>query len=107
MPVRTTSQCPCSTRLRISRSTASAGRLREAPRTWGMTQNAHEKLQPSCTLTNALVRSRPTFASTQPIAPTSPATNDGVRSPGSLTTVTFAGKEAKPSPERLAPQPVR
>ena len=32
-------------------------RLREAPRTSGITQNAHEKLQPSWTLTNARTRS--------------------------------------------------
>ena len=90
--MRTTSRWPCSTRRRTSASTASAARLREAPRTCGMTQNAHEKLQPSCTFTNARTRSSPTSARTHPIAPTSRATKSGVRSPGSRTTVTFVGQ---------------
>ena len=49
-------------------------RLREAPRTSGMTQKLHEKLQPSWIFTNARMRSRRASAWTQPIAPTSPAT---------------------------------
>ena len=45
-------------RRRASSSTARSGRERLAPRTRGMTQNAHPNVQPSCTLTNARVRSR-------------------------------------------------
>ena len=78
--MRTTSRWPCATRRRISPSTASAARLREAPRTSGMTQKRHENEQPSCTLTKARTRSRRASACTQPIAPTSPATNSGVSS---------------------------
>ena len=86
---------PCSTRRRISRAPRSAARLREAPRTSGMTQKLHEKLQPSWIFTNARTRSSRASACTQPIAPTSPATNAGVsslaarrrrRSPGSPRT---------------------
>src|SRR5205823_13380836 len=91
---------------RISPRTASARRLRVAPRTSGMTQKLQEKLQPSCTFTNARTRSRRASAWTQPIAPTSPATNSGVSSLGRATTVTLAGIPAKASPLRLAPQPV-
>ena len=73
--MRTTSRCPCAMRRRISPSTASAARLREAPRTSGITQKLHENEQPSCILTNARTRSSRASAWTQPIAPTSPATN--------------------------------
>ena len=76
------------------------------PRTCGMTQKAQEKLQPSWTFTNARTRSRPTSARTQPIAPTSRATNSGVRSPGSRTTLMLSGSPANASPARFAPQPV-
>ena len=102
----TTSGCPWSTRRRTSPSTAAARRLREAPRTSGITQKLHEKLQPSCTLTNARTRSSRASPWTQPIAPTSPATNAGVSSLERATTTTFSGSPAKASAERFAPQPV-
>src|SRR5438552_4053717 len=73
MPVSTTSRWPCATRRTISSSTASARRLREAPRTSGMTQKLHENEQPSWTFTNARTRSSRASAWTQPIAPTSPS----------------------------------
>ena len=56
-------------------STASALRLRDAPRTSGITQKLHENEQPSWIFTNARTRSSRASAWTQPIAPTSPATN--------------------------------
>ena len=87
-------------------STASARRLRDAPRTSGITQKLHEKLQPSWIFTNARTRSSRASAWTQPIAPTSPATNAGVSSLGRATTTTFSGSPAKASPARFAPQPV-
>ena len=90
--MRTTSRWPWATRRRISASTASAGRLRDAPRTSGITQKRHENEQPSCTLTNARTRSSLASACTQPIAPTSPATNSGVSSLRRATTTTFAGQ---------------
>ena len=65
--MRTTSRWPCSTRRPTSRRTASALRLREAPRTSGMTQKPHENEQPSWILTNARTRSRRASAWTQPI----------------------------------------
>ena len=70
-----------------------------------MTQKAHEKEQPSWIFTNARVRSSRATASTQPIAPTSPATNAGVSSLGRATTVTF-GATAVKAPARFAAQPV-
>ena len=81
-------------------------RLREAPRTSGITQNRHENEQPSCTLTNARTRSSRASAWTQPIAPTSPATKAGVSSLGRATTTTLSGRPSKASPARFAPQPV-
>src|SRR5581483_4806986 len=106
MPVSTTSRCPCSTRRAISASTAAAFRLRDAPRTSGMTQKLHEKLQPSCTLTNARTRSTRASACTQAIAPTSPATDAGVASLLFATTTTLSGSPANAPPARFAPQPV-
>src|SRR3990170_3380279 len=70
-----------------------------------MTQKLHEKLQPSCTFTNARTRSSRAAAWTQPIAPTSPATKSAVSSLSSGTTTTFCGRPANAS-FRLAPQPV-
>ena len=104
--MRTTSRWPCSTRRRISPSTASALRLRDAPRTIGITQKLHEKLQPSCTFTNARTRSSRASAWTQPIAPTSPATAAGMSSLRFATTTTFSGSPANASGDRFAPQPV-
>ena len=104
--MRTTSRWPCATRLRISPSTAPARRDRVPPRTSGITQNAHEKLQPSWILTKARTRSSPASAWTQPIAPTSPATNAGVSSLRRATTTTFSGSPANASAERFAPHPV-
>ena len=78
-------------------------RLREAPRTSGITQKLHEKLQPSCTRTKARTRSSRASAWTQPIAPTSPATNAGVSSLRRETTATFSGSPANASPARFAP----
>src|SRR5439155_10110000 len=101
-----TSRCPCATRRRISPSTASAERLREAPRTSGMTQKRQANEQPSCTLTKARTRSRRASACTQPIAPTSPATTSGVSSLRRATTTTLPGSPANASPARFAPQPV-
>ena len=71
-----------------------------------MTQNAQEKLQPSCTFTNARTRSSRASAWTQPIAPTSPATNAGVSSLRRATTTTLSGSPANASAARFAPQPV-
>ena len=51
-----------------------------APRTSGITQNPQENEQPSWILTNARTRSSRASAWTQPIAPTSPATNAAVSS---------------------------
>ena len=70
-----------------------------------MTQNAHENEQPSWIFTKARVRSSRGLASTQPIAPTSPATRSGVSSLGRATTVTFGAAPAK-APSRFAAQPV-
>ena len=69
-------------------------RLRVAPRTSGITQNAHENEHPSWIRTNARTRSRRCGASTQPIAPTSPATNAAASSPVRLVTTTFSGAPA-------------
>src|SRR3954462_13657831 len=74
MPVSTTSRWPWSTRRRISASTAAARRLRDAPRTIGMTQKLQEKEQPSWIFTNARTRARRAAACTHPIAPTAPGT---------------------------------
>ena len=73
-------------------------RLRDAPRTSGITQKLHENEHPSWIFTNA--RTRPTRASacTHPIAPTSPATKAAVSSLRLATTVTFAGNPANGSP---------
>src|SRR5215216_2767518 len=106
MPVSTTSRWPCSTRRATSRSTSSARRLRDAPRTSGITQKLQEKLQPSCTFTNARTRSSRASARTQPIGPTSRATRPGVCSGVPAMTDTFAGTVARASPARLAAQPV-
>src|SRR5438067_2355068 len=106
MPVRTTSRWPCATRRAISASTASAARLRDAPRTSGITQKLHEKLQPSCTLTKARTRSRRASAWTHPIAPTSPATKSGVSSLRRATTTTLSGRPSNASAARFAPHPV-
>jgi hypothetical protein len=106
MPVSTISRCPCSTRRRTSASTASARRLRDAPRTSGMTQKLHENEQPSWIFTNARTRSSRASAWTHPIAPTSPATNAAVSSARRATTVTFAGRLAKAFCARFAAQPV-
>src|SRR5436305_11990011 len=106
MPVRTISRWPWSTRRRTSASTAEAGRLRDPPRTSGMTQKLHEKLQPSWILTNARTRSRRASACTQPSAPTSPATKSGVASLRRATTVTLSGRPTNASPARFAAQPV-
>ena len=57
MPVSTTSRWPWSTRRRTSPSTAAALRLRESPRTSGITQYPHENEQPSWIFTNARTRS--------------------------------------------------
>ena len=74
--MRTTSRWPCSTRRRISASTRRARPAARARRARaGSTQKVHEKEQPSCTFTNARTRSSRASAWTQPIAPTSPATN--------------------------------
>ena len=93
--MRTISRWPCATRRRASASTAGGGRLREAPRTSGTTQKAHEKLQPSCTFRKARTRSSRDSACTQPTAPTSPATAAGVSSLGLAMTLTFCGSLAK------------
>ena len=106
IPVRTTSRWPCRTRFSISASTAGARRLREAPRTSGITQKAQPKLQPSCTLTNARTRSRRASACTHPIAPTSRATASATSSLRLATTTTFAGRPFIASPPRFAEQPV-
>ena len=90
--MRTTSRWPCATRRRISPRTASALRLRELPRTSGITQKLHENEQPSWIFTNARTRSMRASAWTQPIAPTSPATNAAVSSLRFATTVTFVGQ---------------
>ena len=104
--MRTISRWPCSTRRRISARTASALRLRVAPRTSGITQNAHENEQPSWILTKARTRSSRTSAWTQAIAPTSPATVSTACSIWPGTTVTFAGNPANAVSESRAPQPV-
>ena len=65
-------------------------RLRLAPRTSGTTQKLHEKLQPSWIFTNARTRSSRASSWTQPIAPTSPATNAGVSSERLATTTTLS-----------------
>ena len=70
----------------------SALRLRVAPRTSGITQNAHENEQPSWIFTNARTRSSRASACTQAIAPTSPATVSTACSIWPGTTVTFAGQ---------------
>ena len=102
----TISRWPCATRRRISARTASALRLRVAPRTSGITQNAHENEQPSWIFTNARTRSSRTSAWTQAIAPTSPATVSTACSIWPGTTVTFAGSPANAVSESRAPQPV-
>ena len=104
--MRTISRCPCATRLLISPSTASALRLRVAPRTSGITQNAHENEQPSWILTKARTRSSLASAWTQPIAPTSPATVSTACSIWPGTTVTFGGSPANAVSESRAPHPV-
>jgi hypothetical protein len=106
MPVRTISRWPCATRRRISRRTASAPRLREAPRTSGMTQKLHENEQPSWIFTNARTRSRRTSSFVHPIAPTSVATACAVCSARFATTTTFGGRFANASVLRFAPHPV-
>src|SRR5438034_754754 len=53
MPVSTISRWPCATRRRTSSRTAAALRLRDRPRTRGMTQKLQEKLQPSWIFTKA------------------------------------------------------
>ena len=83
---------PCATRRSISARTASALRLRDAPRTSGITQKLHENEQPSWIFTKARTRSTRASACTQPIAPTSPATNAAVSSGRCATTTTFSGK---------------
>ena len=102
----TISRWPCPTRRRISVRTASALRLRVAPRTSGITQNAHENEQPSWIFTNARTRSSLASACTQAIAPTSPATVSTACSIWPETTVTFPGNPANAVSESLAPQPV-
>ena len=77
-----------------------------APRTSGITQKLHENEQPSWIFTNARTRSSRASACTQPIAPTSPATNAAVSSARSATTVTFARQAANALPARFAAQPV-
>src|SRR4051794_16540970 len=71
-----------------------------------MTQKLHEKLQPSCTFTNARTRSRRGSPRAPPIAPPSPATNEGVSSLERATNTTFSGSPANASVERFAPHPV-
>ena len=66
-----------------------AAAARVAPRTSGITQNAHENEQPSWIFTNARTRSSRASACTQPIAPTSPATISAACSIWPATTVTF------------------
>src|SRR5215211_5607904 len=105
-PVRTTSRCPCATRRRTSPITACALRLRVPPRTSGMTQKLQENEQPSWILTKARTRSRRASAWTQPIAPTSPATNCAASSLLRGTMTTFSGRSPNGSPSRFAPQPV-
>jgi hypothetical protein len=81
-------------------------RLREAPRTSGITQKLQEKLQPSCTFTNARTRSSRASAWTQPIAPTSPAIASGgllARLRDDDDVLRQTGERVG---ERLAPQPV-
>ncbi len=102
----TISRWPWATRRRISESTAAALRLRDAPRTSGITQKLHENEQPSWIFTKARTRSSRASACTQPIAPTSPATNAAVSSLRFATTVTLGGSPASDSPPRLAAQPV-
>jgi hypothetical protein len=70
-----------------------------------MTQNEHEKEQPSWIFTNARVRSSRVSACTQAMAPTSPATAPGTSSLRAEITVTFGGADSK-APARFAPQPV-
>ncbi len=70
-----------------------------------MTQKLHENEQPSWIFTNARTRSMRASACTQPIAPTSPATNAAVSSLRFATTVTLSGSPANAS-SRFAPQPV-
>ena len=67
---------------------------RVAPRTSGITQNAHENEHPSWILTNARTRSSLASACTQAIAPTSPAQVSTACSIWPGTTVTFSGNPA-------------
>ena len=64
------------------------GRERLAPRTFGITQNAHPNVQPSCTFTNARVRSSRGAGPTQAVAPSSRAMRSAASSAVSRTTVT-------------------
>src|SRR5215213_9220640 len=80
--------------------------LLEAPRTSGTTQKEQEKLQPSCTFTNARMRSILASDWTQPIEPTSPATNDAVSSLRLRTTITFPSIPLNGSPVKFAAHPV-
>ena len=102
----TISRWPCATRRRISARTASALRLRVAPRTSGITQNAHENEQPSWIFTNARTRSSLASACTQPIAPTSPATVSTACSIWPRDDGHVPGQPGERVSESLAPQPV-
>ena len=79
-------------------------RLRDAPRTSGITQKLHEKEQPSWIFTNARTRSSRASAWTQPIAPTSPATNAAVSSARFATTTTFGGQAREARSPRGSPR---
>ena len=92
-------------RRRASSSTARSGRERLAPRTFGITQNAQPNVQPSCTLTNARVRSSRGAGPTQAVAPSSRAMRSAASSAVSRTTVTRASALANASraePRRAA-----
>ena len=79
-------------------STASAARLRDAPRTSGITQKSHEKLQPSWILTKARTRSSRALG-LDAADRTDVAGDERGASPRSAgaTTTTFAGRPANAS----------
>ncbi len=68
-PVSTISAWPSATRRRTSASTSASARERLGPRTSGITQKLHENEQPSCTFTNARIRSRARTAGRAPRQP--------------------------------------
>ncbi len=99
----TSSRCPWATRRRASPSTARSGRERLVPRTRGITQKEQPNVQPSCTLTNARVRSSRGAGPTQLVAPRSRAMRSAASSAFSRTTVTGPPSAG----ERLVAEPRR